>query len=322
MSGTSVDAHVNGRGPGLVAAAAAEALWVVNPIAGYGRGGACEDRVRRELPGAEIHRTTAPWDAYEAARAAVRAGRRTVVAVGGDGTLSEVANGVLDEDDTGEVAVAFVPAGTLSDFSRGREPSPTLAGVLDRRRARRIDVGRVTCAGPDGPVTRWFVVNCTVGIVSAIGQRFVEKPPLNLALKRVSVRLAEAVYTVETALRWRPVEMRVTTDEDEWRTPATNLGVMKVPWFAGGMSFGSELEPDDGLLDAVLVDGVGRAGLARVLWKAFRNELRGDPALRSARTTGVEVETERPLPVEVDGDIVGRTPARFAVEPRRLLTIT
>jgi diacylglycerol kinase (ATP) len=318
--GTQLGAPGNGRAPRV--ARPDDALWIVNPVAGYGRGGSVQERIRRELPGAQVHRTACPWDAYEAARAAVRAGRRTIVAVGGDGTLSEVANGVLDEDATGDVAVAFVPAGTLSDFARGRSVSETLVGALDRRRAQLVDVGRVACQGPDGPLERWFVVNCTVGLVSAIGQRFVEKPPLNLAIKRVSVRLAEAVYAADTALRWRPVRMTVRTDAGEWHAPATNLAVLKVPYFAGGMSFGSDLAPDDGSLDAVLVDGVGRAGLARVLWKAFRNELRGHPAIRSARTRGVEVETERPLPVEVDGDIVGRTPATFSVEPRRLLTIT
>jgi diacylglycerol kinase (ATP) len=315
-----VRARSNGRGP--AGAARDEAVWIVNPIAGYGRGGSFEARIRGALPGASLHLTTRPWHAYELAREAVRAGAPTVVAVGGDGTLSEVANGVLDEDETGEVAVGFVPAGTLSDFSRRREVSATLSGAADRGRALRVDVGRVTCEGPDGPLSRWFVVNCTVGIVSAIGQRFVEKPPLNLALKRVSVRLAEAVYAADTALRWRPVPLRVRVDGDEWRATATNLAVLKVPYFAGGMDFGSAIRPDDGSLDAVLVEGVGRAELARVLWKAFRGNLRGHPAIRSSLTTSVEVETERALPVEVDGDIVGRTPARFSVEPRRLLTIT
>jgi diacylglycerol kinase (ATP) len=317
-------------GPGAVLTEAAAppaadaALWIVNPVAGpRNRAREREQRVRREVADARIHRTSRAGEAAEVARRAVRDGLQTIVVVGGDGTLTEVANAVLDEDPAGGVAVGFVPAGTCNDFARGRELAGDLSALLDRRRARAVDVGRVTYAGPDGPESRWFVVNCTVGLVSVIGERFTRKGRLNLAMKRVSITLAEAVYGLESVLRWRRPVVRVRLDGQPLVSDLTNLAVLKVPYFAGGLSFGrSRVELDDGSFEVVLIEGRRRPGVLAVLLRAFTHRLDGHPAIRSWRARDVRVETDDPLPVEVDGEIVGRTPAEFAVVKRRLLTIT
>jgi YegS/Rv2252/BmrU family lipid kinase len=300
------------------------AVWIVNPVAGpRNRARQQEERVRRQVPGARVHRTSRAGEATEVARRAVRDGLHTVVVVGGDGTLTEVANAVLDEDSRGEVVVGFVPTGTCNDFARAREVTDDLARLLDPARVRAIDVGRVTCASPDGPQSRWFVVNCTVGMVSAIGERFTRKGRFNMAMKRVSVTLAQTVYGAESVARWRRPAVRLELDSQEVTSDLTNLAVLKVPHFAGGLTFGSSrARPDDGRLEVVLIEGRSRPGVLRILVRAFTHRLDGHPAIRSWLVRSARVETEVPLPVEVDGEIAGRTPAEFTVLPRRLLTIT
>nr|MDQ3935482.1 hypothetical protein [Actinomycetota bacterium] len=269
-----------------------------------------------------IHRTSEPGEAAAVARRAVHDGLHTIVVVGGDGTLTEVADAVLSEGAAREPAVGFVPAGTCNDFARCREVSPTAAALLDRSRAQWIDVGRVTCATPRGPETRHFVVNSTVGLVSRMGERFTLKTRANLALKRAGLELAQAVLGVETLARWRPLPLRLTVDGVEHEARATNLAVMKVPFFAGGLSFGHFGALDDGRLSTVLVRGMSRPRVAAAMWRAFRRRLEGHPELRHWSAESVVVETDDPFPVEVDGEIAGTTPARFEVLPRRLLTIT
>jgi diacylglycerol kinase (ATP) len=298
------------------------AIWVVNPVAGVGRGRANADRLRRELPAANVHVTARAGEAAEVARAAVRGGLHTVIVVGGDGTLTEVVDAVVDEDPAGATAVGFVPAGTCNDFARCRDVSPTLGGLLDRGRARRIDVGRVTCTTPDGPVTRHFVVNCTVGLVSALGERFTRKTRANLALKRLSLPLAQTVLGLDTLARWRALPLRLAVDGTPFEASATNLAVMKVPYFAGGLSFGEHGAIDDGHLATVLVEGCGRARTAHAMWCAYRRRLERHPGVRHWPARHVRVDCDRPFPVEVDGEIAGTTPAEFRVLPRRLLTIT
>ena len=301
------------------------ALWIVNPVAGpRGRARAAEERLRREVPEARIHRTSGPGEAARAARAAVRSGCHTVVVVGGDGTLTEVADAVLDEDEPGAVAIGFVPAGTCNDFARGRECATDLAELLDRRRARAVDAGRVSYTTPAGRESRWFVVNCTAGVVSSIGERFTRKGGRGgEALKRVSVTLAQAFYGALAIARWpRPV-VGLRLDSERVLSDATNVAVLKVPYFAGGLTFGaSRGAPDDGRLEVVLIEGVSRPRVLALLARAFAHRLDGHPAIRSWLAREVELDAVDPLPVEVDGEIVGTTPAEFSVHRRRLLTIT
>ncbi|HKP88636.1 MAG TPA: diacylglycerol kinase family protein, partial [Thermoleophilaceae bacterium] len=278
----------------------------------------------RDVPDARVHRTSAPGEAARAARAAVREGCHTIVVVGGDGTLTEVAGAVLDEDDSGTVAVGFVPAGTCNDFARGRECASDLSALLDRGRTRAIDAGRVSYETAAGRETRWFVVNCTVGVVSAIGERFTRKGGrLGEALKRASVTLAQGFYGALAIARWRRPVVALELDSERVVSDATNVAVLKVPYFAGGLTFGpARGAPDDGRLEAVLIEGLGRPRVLAMLIRAFAHRLDGHPAIRSWLAREVRVDAADPLPVEVDGEIVGTTPAEFSVHRRRLLTIT
>jgi diacylglycerol kinase (ATP) len=302
-----------------VAAPPESALWIVNPIAGRARENRVDERLRDELRDARVHRTTQAGEAGAVAADAVRAGVRTVIVAGGDGTLSDVANAVLDAGAPPDFTLGFVPAGTCNDFARGRELAPRLTDLLDRRRARLVDVGRVTCSGG----SRWFLVNSTVGLISTIGERFIEKHPLNLALKRVSIQLAEAVYGIDTILRWRAPRLKLRIGDERVELAATNLAVLKVPYFAGGLRFDSTVAPDDGALEAVAIGALSRPRVLALMLEAFaRGELRRRDAIRSWTAQDIHVDADRPVPVEVDGEIAGHTPATFSVEPRCLWTIT
>jgi diacylglycerol kinase family enzyme len=217
-----------------------------------------------------------------------------------------------------------VPAGTCNDFAHGRDCAADLAQLLDRSRARAVDAGRVSYATPGGRESRWFVVNCTVGVVSAIGERFTRKGGrVGEALKRVSVTLAQGFYGAIAIARWRrpPVELRL--DSERVVSDTTNVAVLKVPYFAGGLTFGAwRGAPDDGRLEVVLIEGMSRPRVLAMLLRAFAHRLDGHPAIRSWLAREVRVDAADPLPVEVDGEIVGTTPAEFSVHRRRLLTIT
>ncbi len=299
-----------------------QALFVVNPMAGAGRRDENERRIRSDVPGARIHRTTHRGEASAVAAAATRAGVPLIVVVGGDGTLGEVVDGIVRARGDWSPAVGFVPAGTCNDFARGRELCRSLSELLVCDRAGPVDVGRVTFQTQDGLATRHFVVNCTIGLVTAIGERFTRKGRIGQALKRRSVTLAEAVYSIDALLHWRPVRLRIESDAGAFAAPVTNLGVLNVPYFAGGLSFGPVVAPDDGLLTLAVVAGMPRAAVARVVWKAFRQRLAEDASLRCWSASEIRVDAERPTPVEVDGEIAGWTPATFTVLPGRLMTIT
>ena len=141
------------------------AVFVVNPARAGGRLGKAwskaADVVRTEFGPFEEARTTGPLDAVRLTREAIRSGARMVVAVGGDGTINEVANGFFPEDGEAPIdpdaVLGLLPFGTGGDFrktfSLGRDVA-TNARRLRGPEAQPLDAGRVTCAGPDGRTCR------------------------------------------------------------------------------------------------------------------------------------------------------------------------
>ncbi|AVT28209.1 hypothetical protein C6361_00390 [Plantactinospora sp. BC1] len=296
-------------------------VCIVNPASGVQRRRMVERRLPAELPGADLWQTRYPGHAVELGRQAVTDGYRTVVAIGGDGTLSDVANGILETGDE-KVRLGYVPAGTCNDFVRGLDPVTDLGDLLDRGRDRETEVGSVTFTRPDGtPAHRFFLVNCTVGLISMVGLRFTEKTPVNRVLKRVNLQLAEAASSARVLLGWRPVEVRLELDGEVSRHSVSNVAVLKVPYFAGGLTFGSTEPPEAGYLDAVQVLGLGRVGVVGTMWQVLRGNGARHPAIRRRQVRTLRIEAEIPLPLEVDGEIVGHTPATFSVHPSRLTTV-
>ncbi|RIV39084.1 diacylglycerol/lipid kinase family protein [Micromonospora radicis] len=296
-------------------------VCVVNPSSGVRRGRTTEQRIAAELPDAQCWVTRYPGHGIALGRQAVEDGYGTVVAVGGDGTLSEVANGMLAAGGE-KVRLGYVPAGTCNDFARGRRPVAHLGGLLDRTRDQQTDVGTVTFTRPDGTRGhRYFLVGGTVGLISVIGQRFTEKTPVNRVLKRLHLPLAETASSLRTLARWRPVAVRLELDGEPSHRIITNLAVLKVPYFAGGLTFGRPRPARAGHLDAVRVAGVGRVGVVGLMWRVFRGAAAGHPAIHLQEVRTVRVDADRPLPVEVDGEIVGSTPAEFSVHPSCLTTV-
>lgn len=296
-------------------------VCITNPASGVQRRDTIMRRIATELPGARCWSTRYPGHGIALGRQAVQDGYATVVAIGGDGTLSEVANGVLEAGGE-KVRLAYVPAGTCNDFARGLRPVTDLGDLLDRTRDRETDVGMVTFTRPDGTrEQRYFLVSCTVGLISVIGQRFTEKTPVNRVLKRLNLQLAETASSIRTLARWRPVAVRLELDGEPSHQSISNLAVLKVPYFAGGLTFGSTQPPRAGYLDAVRVAGVGRLGVAGLMWQVFRGAAAGHPAIHRQEVRTVYVDADSPLPVEVDGEIVGYTPAEFSIHPSCLTTV-
>ncbi|GGM61201.1 hypothetical protein GCM10011608_52820 [Micromonospora sonchi] len=296
-------------------------VCIVNPTSGVQRRRMIEQRLAAELPAADCWRTRYPGHGIELGRRAVLDGYRTVIAVGGDGTLSDVANGVLEAGDE-KVRLGYVPAGTCNDFARGRAPVANLGCLLDRTRDRETDVGAVTFSRADGTSAhRFFLASCTAGLVSVIGRAFTEKTPVNRVLKRLNLQFAEAASSARVLAGWKPVEVRLDMDGERSRQAVTNIAVLKVPYIAGGLTFGSAEPPEAGHLDVVQALGVGRIGVIGLMWQVFRGNAGGHPAIRRRQVRTLRIDADTPLPLEVDGEIVGYTPAAFSVHPSRLLTV-
>lgn len=296
-------------------------LLLVNPHAGDGR----DDILRRLLTALaargvepDVMTTDGPGTATDAARAAAEAGRALVVAVGGDGTVNEVVNGLIDPV-TGErrsprTVLGVVAAGSGSDLVRTfglDRPPEVLAAHLTGTGMHPIDVGRVHLTGPDGrPTTRLFANIAEVGFGGQVARM----------ARRLPARLGERRYRAGIVLAWggfRRVPMTLLHDGGEHRADLSNVVVANGQFFGGGLKVAPRSLPDDGRFDLQAWGGT----VTDVL-RASRQLRDGShlarPDVRAWSSASVTVSAERPVPVEADGELLGVTPARFDLLPHAL----
>lgn len=235
-----------------------------------------------------------------------------MVAVGGDGTVNEVASGLVE---TG-CELAVIPRGTGVDFVR-TYGIPTrlddavrvaLTGVT-----HEIDAGRVVFRAWSGePGEAWFVNVAGVGMSGAVAKR------TNESSKALGGKASYLWSTLAVFARWQNTEVRVRVDDERRSGPMHEVIVANGRYLAGGMEMCPEAQPDDGLFDVLMIGDVTKADLVRTLPKIYRGTHLPHPKAELLRGTTVSVDSEETLPIQLDGEQPGTTPVRFDVVPRAL----
>lgn len=256
-----------------------------------------------------------PGHVSSLARRAVEDGARRLVVVGGDGTVNEVVNGIGDLDLAG-VEVAVLPHGTGWDFVRtfgiSRDLDHAIRTALEGA-VREIDLGRVDFRTWAGDETRAYFANVgSAGISGAIAKR------ANETSKALGGKVSYYWATLAVFFGWQVGELRVSVDEEVREGRMIDVLVTNGRYLAGGMMMCPEAEPDDGLFDVLLIGDVTKRDLAFVLPKTYRGKHLPHPRLELLRGRAVTVDADEPLPIEIDGEQPGTTPARFEVLPRAL----
>jgi len=300
-----------------------DTLVVVNPASAGGRTGrrwpAIEASLRAAGLAFDVATTSAPGDAAELAGRGAREGRRLVVAAGGDGTINEVANGLLAAGaQPASTRLGVMPTGTGGDFRRslGLPPEPDrAAAVLSAGRCRRIDAGRVTCARPGGgSAVRHFVNIASAGIAGEVVES------VHGRRRVVSGELTFLLASVRTLLRWRNRAVRVVIDGAVRDLIVQQVVVANGQFFGGGMWVAPRARPDDGLLDVVIAGDLGLRETMRALAQVRegRHLDGGSPKISHALARRVEVSSPEHVRVETDGERPGVLPAVFEVVPDAL----
>jgi diacylglycerol kinase (ATP) len=253
-----------------------------------------------------------PGHLIELAGSAVDGGATLVVAVGGDGTLNEVDNGIAGRD----VDLATIPLGTGMDFGRTygapRKFDDAVRLALEGE-TRTIDAGRVgyrTWSG--GDAVRWFANVASVGMSGAVAQR------ANGMSKALGGKVTFFYALTRVFFEWENTEVTVTFDSGERRGKMHDVIVANGVWHGGGMMLAPDARPDDGLFDVVLIGDVGKVDFVTTAPKLYKGTHVGHPKIEVLRSARLEVDAAEHLPIELEGEQVGTTPATFEVVPRAL----
>ncbi len=304
-------------------------LVIVNPKSAAGstrsRWYAIASDLRTHFGPFNVAFTKGPGDGIEIASRAAAKGRKFIIACGGDGTINEVANGILSSGI--DVELGIFPSGTGGDFRRSvGMPSATrdAARALSTGRTKTIDVGRVSFIDHAGvPASRYFLNVSSFGLAASIIGRVKTGNSLGwLPHNAIRGRASFALSTLQEVLSLEPVMVRIRIDDGEEKTVRTvNFCVANARYFGGGMMIAPKANLADGLLDAVNIGDIRTARIilnAHTLYRGTHLDLTevGDTLIRT-----IEADTFRPddvIRIEVDGELPGRLPASYEVVPDAL----
>jgi YegS/Rv2252/BmrU family lipid kinase len=230
-----------------------------------------------------------------------------IVSVGGDGTLNEILNGLLRGRPEHPPALAVIPGGTSNVFTRGlgipRDPVAA-AGLLFHGVRRRIDVGRAN--------DRYFAAVAGVGFDAAVTVRARRWPRwLGGVARHVGAG-------VQSLVSYRPAPARVTIDGEGRTLPLFFLAAANTEWYGAGIRMAPHARADDGQLAIVYGTDLRPAEAVRILWKSFSGAHLGQPKIVHAAARQVRIESDVPLPVQVDGEPLGTVPVTLRCLPAAL----
>lgn len=285
--------------------------WVaiVNPAAGHGRCGrraeAHLSRLRAAGLRLEVRVTSAPRHAVELARAAVLAGKRRLLVVGGDGTAFEVLNGCLGAKPKGRIRLAVLPLGTgnslVSDLgSRARR---RIEGALLADRTRPCDVLHLVAREGE----RFMLGHLGLGLVADIAEL------VNRRLKRWGP-LSYLLGVLLSLRRLHPATMELAVDGGEWRRREALFVFLNNNRTVGGnMRMAPGASPFDGHGDLVWADPVSVATLLKTLPRLFWGGHVSHPAISISRADRLSFGEPRPVPALLDGEVETLTPLEIEV---------
>jgi diacylglycerol kinase (ATP) len=236
-----------------------------------------------------------------------------LVVVGGDGSVNEVANGVAGREG---VEIAVIARGTGWDFVRTYgipRDVDEAAAIATGGAVREIDLGRVSYRSWAGADTEAHFANiASAGMSGAIAQR------ANETSKVLGGKASYLWATLAVFARWQVSDVRVTVDGETRAGRMHDVVVANGRYFGGGMMICPDASPDDGRFDVLLIGDLTKRDLLVTLPKTYKGKHLPHPKAELLRGAEVTVDTPEPLPIELDGEQPGTTPARFEVVPRAL----
>lgn len=290
-------------------------LVVANPRAGRGRAGARAEALARALAAAGVPftlaRTNAPGHATELAAGAAG----TVVAVGGDGTVHEVLNGLVARD--GRLGpLAVLPAGSGDDFAANAGFTASIPALVDRLRdgsTRAVDFGVAHLQTEDGPAERRFANNAGLGFDAEV----VREAHAGSWLRGRARYLAA---TLRALRRQRTFACELVCTGPHGSTtlagPVLFVSTCNGERVGGGLPFAPGARIDDGLLHALRVTAPTRRATVALLLRLLRRRHLADPRVRLDSGHRIDVSAAVPMPLALDGELVAAAVSTLRLEVR------
>ena len=298
-------------------------VFIVNPHAARGAVGKnwpqIRDLAEKHLGGFKSFVTAAPGEATQFARLAVSQGAQSVVCVGGDGTLNEVINGLMNEEGprNPDVHIGFIPNGTGCDFRKTllipTNPKDALK-VIEGGRTRPIDLGRLRYVDHNGETrTRYFHNLTSFGLGGEVDER------VNTSGKKLGGFLSFIIATLVSLVLYEKKSIRLRVDDhfDE-EVAVLNVAVANGQYHGGGMWVAPGANPSDGLFHVTIIGELSLPEVFYYLPKLYNGKILQVKRVRSVTGKKVEAVSDARVLLDVDGEQPGCLPVKIEIVPSAL----
>ncbi len=284
---------------------------VINPKGQQGRLMKIWQKTQSHFPSISdesLFHTTGSKDGTNQARAALNAGCKTIIAVGGDGTVSEVAQALIGT----EAHLAAIPIGTGNDFARtfGIPMDPILAmNIALEGEPKKVDV----CLSSQGS----YCVNLAgCGFDAEVMTRFNHPPKV---LRRAPTKIRYYFSIFQTFASYKGVGATIEWDGNiEIVDNLLLLATGCAQYYGAGMHIIPMADPTDGILDIVWGADIRLAQLNKLMSQIYKGTHIHDPHIQFRKARKVSIKTSPSTKLHIDGDVIGETPATFECVPSAL----
>jgi len=260
--------------------------------------------------------------AIELAMEAANSDYRYIIAVGGDGTVNEVVNGILNSAASHNTTLGIVSAGTTCSFARSLgiplDPVSSCNLLISQNRLL-IDVGIVEYTGAGQKLRRFFINGADVGFGAAVVEAAIQSPS-RFGRKFSYIPRAIGGFASLASYGNKRVTVRVE-DEDEDAYDCAMLVIANGAYFGGGMKIAPDARLNDGLLDMVIFGNMSKSELLKTWPLTYKGRHIRHDKVRLLKIRNVTIQCTEKILVEADGELLGEGPVSFSVVPSALTVV-
>ncbi|MFC2131941.1 diacylglycerol/lipid kinase family protein, partial [Bacteroidota bacterium] len=302
-----------------------EWLVIVNPNAGKGLGKKDWSEISAILKQNNINFdfifTEKNGHATEISKEMVSLGFKKIIVVGGDGTFNEAVNGILKQEqkDVLDITLGMIPVGTGNDWCKTFQIPRDYAqavGIIKKCKTFIQDVGKAEFTHDNKQKSRYFVNIAGIGFDAYVALKANKDKERN--------RTGTVLYMknlIVSLITYQSVSYSIIFDNGTIDNKIFSLSVGKGKFNGGGMKQLPFAEPDDGFLDFTVIEDVSKPEVIRNLKKLYNGTHITHPKISTYKTKKLEITTNEPVYLEVDGESVGTSPFTFEVIPKSLKVI-
>jgi diacylglycerol kinase (ATP) len=289
---------------------------IVNPIAGAGKSVKRWPEIRKLLSQShydfDYALTESRGHAIELAKTAAKSGYRTIVSVGGDGTINEIVNGIYQSGNIHNVNMGIISTGTGADYIRTigipRYYADACKKLLSPR-IKKVDIGRVECISKGEKLSRLFINFAGMGFDAEIVKA------TTIKYKEWGSLAAYLMGLFHTLITYENKNITIKLDGNEERGKFCTVIIGQGRYGGGGMMTTPNADVSDGLFDVLIIGNLDKYDLLKSLPSIYKGTHLAHPKVKVKRARNIELIPDTELSVQADGEILGNSPGTFQILP-------